>query len=126
MPRKLVESFANAFRGLRFSYRSQRNLSVHTAAAVSALVLGILLRISLAEMALIVLLIANVIVLELLNTAIEEIVNMLTLSRKMRAMVAKDVSAAAVLVAAAASVVIGCLIFVPRIVNLLIGGQWAI
>ncbi len=119
MSRKLAESFANALRGLRFSYRSQRNLSIHTIAASAAVVLGLLLRISFAEMALIILLIANVIVLELLNTAIEEIVNMLTLSRKMRAMVAKDVSAAAVLVAAASSVMIGGLIFVPRIINLL-------
>jgi diacylglycerol kinase len=95
-------------------------MSVHTAAAFAVVLLGIVLRISFAEMALIVLLVASVIVLELLNTAIEEIVNMLTLSRKMRAMVAKDVSAAAVLVAAVSSVIIGGLIFVPRIITLFI------
>lgn len=120
MPRELAESFANAFRGLRFSFRSQRNMSVHTAAAFAAVLLGMLLRISFVEMAIIVLLVASVIVLELLNTAIEEIVNMLTLSRKMRAMVAKDVSAAAVLVAAVSSVLIGGLIFVPKIITLFI------
>ena len=120
MPRELAESFVNAFRGLRFSYRSQRNMSMHTAAAFAAVLLGIVLRISFAEMAVIILLVASVIVLELLNTAMEEIVNMLSLSRKMRAMVAKDVSAAAVLVAAVSSVIIGGLIFVPRIITLLI------
>jgi diacylglycerol kinase len=122
MPRKFAESLSNALRGLRFSYRSQRNMTLHTAAAAAAVILGLLLRISFSEMALIILLIASVIVLELLNTAIEEIVNMLTLSRKMRAMVAKDVSAAAVLVAAISAVVIGGLIFVPRIINLFIYG----
>ncbi len=120
MPRKLAESFANAIRGLRFSYRSQRNMAVHTLAGGAAVVLGVLLRISFAEMALIILLIASVIVLELLNTAIEEIVNMLTLSRKMRAMVAKDVAAAAVMVAAISAVIIGGLIFIPRIITLLL------
>ncbi len=92
---------------------------IHTFAGAFVLLLAVILQVSALEMALLVLVIASVIVLELLNTAIEEIVNMLSLRRKMRAMVAKDVSAAAVLVSAMASVAIGLLVFVPRIMDLL-------
>ncbi len=120
MPRRLIESVGNAVRGLRFSFRTQRNLSIHTAAGTAAIVLGVVLQISTVEMAIVFVVIASVFVLELLNTAIEEIVNMLSLSRKMRAMVAKDVAAAAVLMSSLASVAVGCLIFVPKIINLLI------
>lgn len=120
MPRKLIESVGNAVRGLRFSYRTQRNLSIHTFSATAAIILGVILKISTVEMAIVFLVIASVVVLELINTAIEEIVNMLSLSRKMRAMVAKDVAAAAVLMSSLASVAVGCLIFAPKIINLLI------
>ena len=118
MPRKFIESVGNAVRGLRFSYRTQKNLSIHTFAAVAAISLGLILRISTVEMAIVFLVIASVVVLELINTAIEEIVNMLSLTRKMRAMVAKDVAAAAVLTASLAAIAVGCLIFGPKIINL--------
>jgi len=120
MPRRLIESVGNAVRGLRFSFRTQRNLSIHTVAGTAAILLGVVLQISTVEMAIVFVVIASVFVLELLNTAIEEIVNMLSLSRKMRAMVAKDVAAAAVLMSSLASVAVGCLIFIPKIINLLI------
>lgn len=117
MQKRLVDSFGYAFRGLRYAFRTQRNIKIHSVFAVFAITLGIVLQISRTEMSIIVLLISTIIVLELLNTVIEEIVNMLTLSRKIRAMVTKDVAAAAVLVAATSSVVIGALIFLPRIYN---------
>jgi diacylglycerol kinase len=120
MPRKFAESLTYALRGVRFSFRSQRNLSIHVFTGTVAILLGIILQISLIEMALIVVVIGCVVVLELLNTAMEEIVNLLTLSRKIRAMVAKDVSAGAVLVACFAAVIVGCLIFLPRLFNILL------
>jgi len=122
MPRKFAESFTYALRGVRFSFRSQRNLSIHLISGTAAVLLGIIFRISFIETAILVIVIGAVIVLELLNTAMEEIVNLLTLSRKMRAMVAKDVAAGAVLVACSGALVVGCLIFLPRIANLLLKG----
>lgn len=120
MPRKFIESVANALRGLRFSLRTQRNLGIHFVFAFFAIVLGIILNISTIEMVIIIFVSSLVIVLELLNTSIEEIVNMLTLIRKMRAMVAKDVAAAAVLIASISAFLIGCLIFIPKLFNLLL------
>ena len=123
MPRKLVDSMGHALRGLYYSFRTQRNLKIHICAAILALIAGYFLKISAVEFAVIFLVIALVILLELINTAIEEVVNMLLLTRKMRAMVAKDVSAAAVLVASAASVAVGICIFLPKIMNIISGGR---
>ncbi len=118
MPRKFAESLGYAGRGLIYAFRTQRNLKIHLAAGTFAVVLGVLLQVSFVEMMILVLVISSVVVLELLNTAMEEIVNLMMLTRKIRAMVAKDVAAGAVLVAAIASVVIGCYIFLPRLIVL--------
>ncbi len=118
MPRKFIESFGNALRGLIFAFRTQRNLSIHILVAISVVYIALLLQISLLEMIVLILVISLVIVLELINTAIEEVVNMLTLIRKMRAMVAKDVAAGAVLVASISSVIIGLMIFLPKIIDI--------
>jgi diacylglycerol kinase len=119
MPRRFVESFVNAWRGIRIAYRTQRNMTVHTVIGVFAVVLSVYLRISSSEFALILLAIFAVIILELINTSIEELVNMMTLKRGMRAMVAKDVAAAAVLTCAFASLMIGAVIFIPKILRIL-------
>ncbi|MFA5098211.1 MAG: diacylglycerol kinase family protein [Candidatus Margulisiibacteriota bacterium] len=118
MPRKFAESLGYAGRGLVYAFRTQRNLKIHLATGAFAVILGVLLQISFVEMMILVLVISSVVVLELLNTAMEEIVNLMMLTRKIRAMVAKDVAAGAVLVAAIASVVIGCYIFLPRLIVL--------
>ena len=119
MPRKFVESVGYAGRGLIFAFRSQRNLKIHLMAGTFAVLLGCLLQISFIEMMILILVISSVIVLELLNTAMEEIVNLMMLTRKLRAMVAKDVAAGAVLVASISSLIIACYIFLPRIIMLI-------
>ncbi len=119
MPRKFVESFVNAWRGIRIAYRTQRNMTVHTVIGILAIILSIYLRISSFEFAVILGAIFAVIILELINTSIEELVNMMTLKRAMRAMVAKDVAAAAVLTCAFAAAIIGAVIFIPKILLLM-------
>ncbi|MCX5749024.1 MAG: diacylglycerol kinase family protein [Candidatus Saganbacteria bacterium] len=123
MPRKLARSITYALRGIRLSFRSQRNLSIHLFTGSIAFLLAIILHISVIEMVVILVVIGLVIVAEMLNTAMEEIVNLFTLSRKIRAMVAKDVAAGAVLVACSTAVVVGCMIFLHRIVNILLRGR---
>lgn len=119
MPRKFYESVGHALRGLLYSIRSQRNFNVHIFLGFCAVVLGFILKISFIEWAVLLLAITLVIIVELLNTAIEEVVNMLALMRKMRAKVAKDVSAAAVLIAAGTALCIGVFIFIPKIIGIL-------
>jgi len=119
MARKFIESAGYAVTGLRFAFRSQRNLWIHLTMALFAVFLSFVLGVSAIEACIIALVISSVFILELMNTAMEEVVNMLHITRKMRAMVVKDVSAAAVLVASIAAVIIGGIIFIPKLLALL-------
>jgi diacylglycerol kinase (ATP) len=111
----LLRSFGYAFAGLGHLLSTQRNFRVELAIGLVALAAGAWWRIERWEWAALVLTISLVLILEALNTAIENAVTLASPSLDPRAKAAKDVSAAAVLVAALASVVVGVIIFVPRI-----------
>ncbi|MCZ0940076.1 MAG: diacylglycerol kinase family protein [Caldilineaceae bacterium] len=109
------QSLAFALAGLRHALRSQRNLRIHIAIAAAVVIAGIVLRISRTEWAVVVTLIALVIGLELLNTAIEALVDLASPEPHSLAKVAKDTAAGAILVAALGSVAAGLVIFLPRL-----------
>ena len=109
------QSLAFALAGLRHALRSQRNLRIHIAIAAAVVIAGIVLRISRTEWAVVVTLIALVIGLELLNTAIEALVDLASPAPHPLAKVAKDTAAGAMLVAAAGSAIAGLTIFMPRL-----------
>ena len=109
------QSLAFALAGLRHALRSQRNLRIHIAIAVAVVIAGSVLRISRTEWAVVVTLIALVIGLELLNTAIEALVDLASPAPHPLAKVAKDTAAGAILAAALGSVVAGLIIFLPRL-----------
>jgi len=117
--RRVVRSFGYAFEGLATMLRTQPNFVVHTIAAMMALVLGALLGLSPAEFALIVLTIAMVLVLECVNTAMEALCDMASPSFHPLIKRAKDISAAAVLISAIASVAIAVLVYGPHLVGAL-------
>lgn len=107
--------FGNALNGIIASYRSERNLRIHIALALVAVGLGAWLRLSSVEWCWIALCIALVILTELINTAIEAWVDLVSPDEHPLAKKAKDAAAGAVLVAAAFSAVVGTLIFLPRL-----------
>ncbi len=109
------QSLAFALAGVRHALRSQRNLRIHITIAVAVAIAGFVLRISLIEWAVVVTLIALVIGLELLNTAVEALVDLDSPEPHSLAKVAKDTAAGAVLVAAVGSVAAGLIIFLPRL-----------
>ena len=119
MPRRFYDSVGHAVRGLNYSFRTQRNFRIHVYLGFFAIVLGVILKISLIEFTVLIITISAVIIIELINTAVEEVVNLLLLVRKIRAKVAKDVSAAAVLIAAGSAFFIGVLIFIPKIIDII-------
>ena len=80
---------------------------------------GIILKINVIEWIICVILFAIVISAELFNTAIETVVNMITMEKNEKAKIAKDVSAGAVLVTAIGSAIVGLIIFIPKVVNIL-------
>jgi diacylglycerol kinase (ATP) len=107
-------SFRYAAQGLAYGFLSQRNFRIHVITGLVVFSLGLWLRLSADRMALIVLTVAAVLVLELLNTAIESVVD-LAIGRRFHplARIAKDCAAAAVLVAALASLLIALLLLAP-------------
>ena len=80
---------------------------------------GIILKINVIEWIICIILFAIVISAELFNTAIETVVNMITMEKNEKAKIAKDVSAGAVLVTAIGSAIVGLIIFIPKVVNIL-------
>ena len=110
-----MRSFGYAFGGLAVMLRSQPNFVVHLCAAALALGVGVVLRLTPPELALIVLTIALVLVLECVNTALESLSDLVSPSFHPLIKRAKDISAAAVLVAAVASIAVALLLFVPHV-----------
>ena len=112
MSRKIL-SFKYAFAGLVTALKEEPNLKTHFLIGIVVIAISVLLKISKQDWIIIIFLIGFVVSLELTNTAIEAVVDAFTDNEHPGAKLAKDVSAAAVLVAAITSAVIGVMIFLP-------------
>lgn len=115
MPRKFIKSFKYAKAGAEHALKTQRNLWIHFFVGLAVLGFAVWFRVTLLELAVLVLAIFGVIVAEMVNTSIEELVNILSPGHRIEAALAKNVAAAAVLLAAAGAVVIGGIVFLPRL-----------
>ncbi len=114
-PHSLLQSFNYAFEGVIHVLRRERNMRIHFALATVVLVLAFAYDVTKIELMLLFLAIAFVLFAEMINTAVEEILDYRTPHFDPRAKVAKDVAAGAVLVASATAATTGYLIFVDRI-----------
>ena len=108
-----VRSFSYALRGWWFVIRTQRNAWIHAIVSITVIILCIWLRLDARDWAIIILAIAMAWTAEFLNTALEAVVDLASPQHHQLAQVGKDVGAAAVLIAAASSVLIGFLIIGP-------------
>lgn len=115
-----LRSFVYAGRGVLYAIRTQRNMRVHLALAVAAIILGLLLRLSPVEFALIFIAMTSVFVTEMLNTVTEACVDLITRDYHPLARVAKDIAAGAVLVNATLAVVIALFVYIPHLWPLLL------
>lgn len=112
-----LRSFIYAIAGLKTFFQTEHNSWIHLLAASSAIVLGKLIRLNNYEWCFIILAIGLVLMAEIFNTAIESFTDMVSPDYSDMAKKVKDVSAAAVLVAAITALCIGLFIFVPKIFN---------
>jgi diacylglycerol kinase (ATP) len=112
-----LKSFVFAFSGIKTFFSTEHNSWIHVIAAITAISLGIVLKINDYQWCLIVMVIGLVIVAEIINTAIEKIVDMVSPQYNEMAKKVKDMSAAAVLVAAITALCVGVFIFVPKLLN---------
>ena len=114
----LPTSFRYAAQGLIYGVVSQRNFRIHLVIGTVVLGLGLWLQLKPNDLAVLVLMVTAVLVLELLNTSIEAVVD-LAIGRRFHhlARIAKDCAAAAVLVAAISSLLIALLLLVPPLMT---------
>ncbi len=115
----MLKSFKAAFRGLYIAFKSERNLKIHIVIATLALVLARYLQLARFEMSLIIMAISLVLIAEMMNTAIEKICNKIEPNFNNHIRDIKDISAAAVLIAAFAALVIGAYVFTPHIMSIM-------
>jgi diacylglycerol kinase (ATP) len=116
---KLWRSFGYAFKGIAYAATTQLNFRVHLVATLLAVFLGLWLKITADEWRWIMLCIALVLVVELLNTAIEILTDLVSPGYNEKAGHAKDVAAGAVVLTALFALITGLLIFVPKIIIIL-------
>lgn len=112
-------AFRCAASGISYAFRSQRNLKIQAAAGALVIAFGLALGISRLDWLAIALCIVVVAVTEVLNTAIESVVDLASPEWHELARAAKDAAAGAVLLASIGSVVIGLIVFLPHLTILL-------
>ena len=113
----LRKTFGYAFEGILTGIGKERNMRIHTAAMILVVFFGTVLGLSATEWCICLVLFGLVMALELVNTAVEAVVDLVTEERKPLAKIAKDTAAGAVLIAAIMAAVIGCIIFLPKILE---------
>jgi len=112
----VFKSFKYAFSGISYVLKTSRNFKIQLIFALSSLMIGFLLQISQSNYVILIATIISVLILEILNTSIESIVDLIVKKEfSSLAKIAKDTSAGAVLLASINSVIIAVYIFVPKI-----------
>lgn len=117
--RSRLDSFRHAFRGWGYVIRTQRNAWIHALATILVFFAGWLLHLSLSDWAVLLTVICMVWMAEFLNTSLEAVVDLASPSHHPLAKTGKDVGAAAVLITALTSIIVGLLILGPRLLSYL-------
>jgi diacylglycerol kinase len=113
-----LKSFQFAFNGLIHLFKSEPNARIHAFATIGALAASVILKISVAEWCVVLIVIALVWASEAFNTVVEKLVDHLFPNYHETARLTKDIAAGAVLVCAIAAFICGLIIFLPKILQL--------
>lgn len=114
---KQANTFINAVDGIRYALKSEPNMRIHLLATVMVIIMGFVFDISETEWLIVIGCIVLVISMELINTTIEQLCNLVTTSFNPLIKIIKDIAAGAVLVAAAGAALMGIIIFLPKIIH---------
>ena len=117
--KKRAKSLIYAFNGFRLLFLEEHNSRIHAVAAICAIIAGILLKILIIEWIALTFTIGFVFVVETINSSIENTADLISLEKSNKIKRIKDLSAAAVLISSFSTLVIGGLIFIPKIVSLI-------
>jgi len=113
----LGNSFKFAFSGIKEALIKEPNFRIHIVLALSIMILAIILGLSTIDWLILLFTISFVLILELINTGLEALVDLVSPEISEKARIAKNVSAAAVLLAAILSIIVGVILFLPKIIN---------
>ena len=117
--KNVITSFKYAFQGVFSAIKTERNLKIHISIMILVIIAGIFLKISKMEWIICILLFGLVFGGDMLNSAIETVVDIAMPELYPKAKFAKDVAAGAVLIFAISSAIIGLIIFIPKIIAIL-------
>ena len=117
--KRFLNSFKYSVEGFVYAYKNEQSFLLHFIASFTAIILGVLLGIEAGEWFIVILILAIVLVVELFNTAIEAVVDMVTLEQNELAKIAKDCGSAAAFVVTIIGMGICISIYVPYIIDLL-------
>lgn len=113
--KRLIKSFGFAIRGIKIVFGTEANMKIHLAITIIVILAGITLSISVIEWVFCILCFGIVIGSEMINTSIENIVDLVSPNPHPLAGKAKDIAAGAVLIVAICSIIIGLIIFLPKL-----------
>ena len=116
--KNFIDAVKNACSGIFYAFKTQINIKIQLVVAVLVLILGLYFKISKIELLFVIGAIFLVIITETINTAIETCVDLVTNKYNIKAKIAKDVAAGAVLLSAINAVIIGIIIFGDKILNI--------
>lgn len=111
----ITGSFGYATEGIMSAFKTEPNFRIHIIVGVISMIAAYILKFTKPEWIILIFNISLVLILELINTAIETIVNIISPNYSRRAKIIKDVSAGAVMIAAISAVVIGVILFLPKL-----------
>ncbi|MEK7648810.1 MAG: diacylglycerol kinase family protein [Patescibacteria group bacterium] len=118
--KKWLRSARYALSGIVLALREERNMRIQCIAALMAVVLSIILKVSLTELSIVLIASALVICIESLNSAVERLCDMVKPRIALQLQAIKDLLSGAVLLASCAALGVGILMFVPKIVSLIV------
>lgn len=114
-----IKSFADALNGITYAIRSEKHMKFHLLATMFVVLAGWFFDITFTEWCAVILCIGGVITAEIFNTAIEQLVNLVSPQHHVIAGRVKDLAAGAVLVFSIAALVVGLIVFVPKVIALM-------
>lgn len=118
------KSFKYASAGVWWALKYNQNLRFHFAAAIIVIIASVIAHINAFEMGILGVMILIVVCTEMINTVVEEMVDLITQEHRQQAKIAKDVAAGMVLLSAMGSVIVGFLVFTPHILKFFFPHLW--
>jgi diacylglycerol kinase len=113
--KKRGNSFQYAFEGIKAFFKEEHNARIHLAATIAVIGLAVIFNVSRMEAVALTLAVGFVWVAEIFNTAIEKMMDFISVEKNQQIKTIKDLSAAAVLIAAFIAVITGCFVFIPKL-----------